>query len=134
MFADDTTLFASNRKALLGMIKDVKAALAEHGLNLNVDKCLIQTSSVTAPKKPIEIDGQCIPMVQATEGFKVLGTQFTLQGRTSAEIRSRMGAAWPMANETETLRRGFVCSMHALRKQRFGVMSHAYSHKARNEC
>ena len=94
MFADDTTLFASSRKALIGMLKDVKAALAEHGLNLNVDKRLIQTSSVTAPKKPIEIDGQCIPMVQATEGFKVLGTQFTLQGRTSAEIRSRMGAAW----------------------------------------
>ena len=33
-------------------------------------------------------------MVQATEGFKVLGTQFTLQGRTSAAIRSRMGVAW----------------------------------------
>ena len=94
MFADDTTLFASSRKALIAMIKDVKAALAEHGLNLNIDKCVVQTSSSTATLKPMEIDGQCIPMVQASEGFKVLGTQFTLQGRTSAEFRSRIGAAW----------------------------------------
>ena len=33
MFADDTTLFASSRKALIAMIKDVKSALKEHGLN-----------------------------------------------------------------------------------------------------
>ena len=30
----------------------------------------------------------------ASDGFKVLGTQWTLRGRTSAEVRSRMGAAW----------------------------------------
>ena len=31
MFADDTTLFASSRRSLIKMIKDVKTALAEHG-------------------------------------------------------------------------------------------------------
>ena len=35
-----------------------------------------------------------MPMVPSSEGFKVLGTLFTLQGRTSAEIRSRISASW----------------------------------------
>ena len=35
MFADDTTLFASSQKDLIAMIKDVRAALGAHGLNLN---------------------------------------------------------------------------------------------------
>ena len=43
---------------------------------------------------PIKLDGQTIPMVCASEGFKVLGTQFTLTGRCSAEIRCRVSAAW----------------------------------------
>ena len=33
-------------------------------------------------------------MVSAYEGFKVLGTQFTLLGRCSAEIRARISGAW----------------------------------------
>jgi len=39
MFADDTTLFASSRASLVRMIQDVKLALSDHGLNLNIDKC-----------------------------------------------------------------------------------------------
>ena len=62
------------------MLRDVKAALAEHGLNLNMDKCLVQTSCCNAKIQDIEIDGETIPMVRPTEGFKVLGTQLTLQG------------------------------------------------------
>ena len=94
MFADDTTLFASCKADLIRMIKDVRAALAEHGLNLNVDKCLVQSSCPDVLLQPIEIDGQRIPMVSATAGFKVLGTQFSLQGRCAAEVKSRMSAAW----------------------------------------
>ena len=33
-------------------------------------------------------------MVAATEGFKVLGTQFTLVGRTSKELTAHIAAAW----------------------------------------
>jgi hypothetical protein len=33
-------------------------------------------------------------MVAAAEGFKVLGTMFTLTGRTAVEFSSRMAAAW----------------------------------------
>jgi len=76
------------------MIKDVKAALATHGLNLNIDECLIQTNCPTAAIQPITVDGQAIPMVSASPGFKVLGTQFTLQGKCSAELECRMSAAW----------------------------------------
>jgi hypothetical protein len=94
MFADDTTLFASSRSSLIAMIKDVKSALAEHGLNLNLDKCLVQTSRANVRIHPIEIDGQCIPMVDSSDGFKVLGTMFTLQGRCSMEVKARIAAAW----------------------------------------
>ena len=76
------------------MIRDVQNALAEHGLNLNMDKCVIQTSRTDAQLQPLDVDGQMIPMVSATVGFKILGTQWTLQGRTSAELHDRIAAAW----------------------------------------
>ena len=42
----------------------------------------------------VEVDGHHIPVVAGCKGFKALGTQFTLHGRTSAELKARMGAAW----------------------------------------
>ena len=76
------------------MIKDVRYELTQHGLSLNMEKCLVQTNSATAHIAPINVEGQSIPMVTATEGFKVLGTQFTLLGKCSAELRHRISAAW----------------------------------------
>ena len=45
MFADDTALFASGRWNLMAMLRDVKIALADHGLALNVEKCGVQSTS-----------------------------------------------------------------------------------------
>ena len=64
-----------------------------HGLSLIIDKCLIQINCRTAALQPIIVDGQEIPMVTASAGFKVLGTQFTLQRKCSVELKSRMSAA-----------------------------------------
>ena len=47
MFADDTALFASSRRALIAMTKDVRSALAEHGPNLNLDKRIAQRLVLT---------------------------------------------------------------------------------------
>ena len=94
MFADDTTLFASSKRGLVTRINDVKEELAKHGLNLNLDKCVVQTNSGHVRTKSIVIEGQSIPIVSAEEGFKVLGTQFTLLGRCSVEVNKRMAAAW----------------------------------------
>ena len=55
MFADDTTLFASNKAQLKSMIEDVRDKLAKHGLSLNMDKCLVQTSRPGASLIPMEI-------------------------------------------------------------------------------
>ena len=92
MFADDTTLLASSRDSLIEMIKDVRSALAQHGLNLNLDKCLAQATS--GDTQPLIVEGAQIPMVSASEGFKVLGTQFTLLGRSSTDLKCRIAAAW----------------------------------------
>jgi len=93
MFADDTLLIASTRASLKQMIKDTKDELAKHGLKLNIDKCQIQTTAPTR-LKALAIDGVDIPIVPASQGFTVLGTKFTLRGRTSTEIKSRIAAAW----------------------------------------
>jgi hypothetical protein len=87
-------LFAANRAQLLSMIRDVRHELAKHGLNLNMDKCLIQTNMPGVTVAPIKVDGTEIPMVCASKGFKILGTQYTLVGRCSAEIRARIKMAW----------------------------------------
>ena len=94
MFADDTTLMAASKGQLTNMIRDVKVALAEYGLNLNMDKCEVQTNSVRSVPRHLDVDGEYIPVVQPDVGFKVLGTRITLVGRTSAEFNIRMSAAW----------------------------------------
>ena len=94
MFADDTTLMAGSRAQIISMIRDVKAALAKHGLNLNMDKCEVQTNNVNVVAGSLVVDGQSIPIVQPEVGFKVLGTKVTLAGRTSAELSARISAAW----------------------------------------
>ena len=40
------------------------------------------------------MDGNRIPIVDASAGFKILGTIFTLSGRTSAEFLARIAAGW----------------------------------------
>ena len=81
MFADDTTLLASTREDLISMIRDVRDALAKHGLNLNLDKCIVQTNTGNSANE-LKIDGVEVTMVSLDEGFKILGTKFMLSGRT----------------------------------------------------
>ena len=75
------------------MIRDVKDALAKHGLNLNLEKCSVQTNSGSTATH-LAVDGIAVPIVDPSEGFKILGTRFTLSGRTSAEVTARINAAW----------------------------------------
>ena len=93
MFADDTTLMARSREDLVSMIIDVREALAPHGLNLNLDKCCIQTNTA-CQDTCIDIEGASVPIVQPSVGFKILGTILTADGKTSAEVRSRINAGW----------------------------------------
>ena len=93
MFADDTTLFASSRQTLKEMIKDVREGFGRHGLNLNLDKCIIQTN-VNTRSLTLAVGTESIPITPAAVGFKALGTQFTLSGRTSVEVKARIRAAW----------------------------------------
>ena len=102
-FADDTTLLAKSKTTLLRMLRDVKQALAEHGLNLNLDKCTIQCCRQDWQRQRIELDGICMPVVDPSVGFKILGTKFTLRGRTSAELRSRIAAGWAKFHQMKPL-------------------------------
>eukprot|EP00973_Karenia_brevis_P004165 571263-Karenia_brevis.AAC.1 len=74
------------------MVRNVQEALAQHGLSLNVDKCLVQ--STRNDTRSLNIEGQLVPVVSASDGFKVLGTQFTLHGRSSKELQARIAAGW----------------------------------------
>jgi len=94
MLADDTTWFASSRKHFVKMTEVAQCALAEHGSNLNVDKCLAQTTCPGAQLHALMVNGQQIPIVSATNGFKRQGAQYTLERKCTAELSSRMSAAW----------------------------------------
>ena len=93
MFADDTTLVARSADALRQMIDDAMTELAKRGLALNVDKCFIQHNGADT-RGHLEVQGHQFPIVSATTGFKILGTRFTLSGRTSKEISARLKAGW----------------------------------------
>ena len=95
LFADDTTLVAKSKKDLKAMLCDIKAAFGAAGLSLNVSKCKIQTNAHTARTPThLEVDGLLFPILHPSEGFKVLGVQYTLLGGVSAEIDIRIAAAW----------------------------------------
>ena len=94
-FADDMTLFARSRRALQQMLNDIRSELATVGLKLNMDKCVVQCSGAGSDSTvPISVGEDKIMKVSAKEGFKVLGTIFTLTGGTEREIAHRISCAW----------------------------------------
>ena len=94
MFADDTTLISKSRFAMTTMLEDLMVALGDLGLNLNADKCSVQCSHATMrPRSPIKIQGAEFKILSRDEGFRVLGTMFTLNGSSDVEIGSRLAAA-----------------------------------------
>jgi len=95
MFADDTTLVAKSRKALVDMLQDLRAELAKIGLVLNPSKCKVQTNT----RRPhgsssMKVDNMEIPIADGQDGFIVLGVCITVDGRSSKEFERRCAAAW----------------------------------------
>ena len=93
VFTDDTTLLASSREDLTNMIRDVRDTLAQHGLSLSLDKCCGQTNT-GGQDEYLDLDGVFVTIFLPSEGFRILGTKFTLSGWTSAEVVARINAAW----------------------------------------
>jgi hypothetical protein len=95
MFADDTTLVAKSRKALQAMLCDIERTLRQVGMRLNTDKCNIQRSmGGRRDSRRFSVAGKLIQLVPNTEGFKVLGTICTLNGKTDVEFASRLQVGW----------------------------------------
>jgi hypothetical protein len=94
MFADDTTLIAKSETALREMVGDMCIALANIGLRLNPDKCIIQTSCRRNRKNHLVIGGCNFKIVSCDVGCKILGTTFTLNGTSDVEFEARIAAGW----------------------------------------
>ena len=103
MVTDDTTLLASSRRGLTIMIWEVRDSLQQHGLKLNTDKCCVQTSQDGAKLRGFNIDVETIPMVSASQGFKILGTTLTMNGRTSVEVAQQLSCRWAKFHQFKTL-------------------------------
>ena len=100
MFADDTTLIAKSKQALRVMIKDFCEALEKIGLNVNADKCKVQCSKARPfGDRIIQAGERNFPIVDRTEGFTILGTTVTLDGKTCSEFQHRLKAAWGKFHE-----------------------------------
>ena len=96
-FADDTTIVASSRQSLISMLKRLHDVFSEVGLKLNADKCKVMTNTnVHTPA--LRVGDMIFPVVPAQAGFKILGTQYTLLGRTEAEFTYRLACAWGRFN------------------------------------
>jgi hypothetical protein len=95
MFADDTTLVARSRRALVSMLRDLNTELCKIGLKLNPDKCKIQCSRWCACRSAVlKVDAMEFPIVSNDVGFTVLGTRVTMNGNTDAEFEARIQAGW----------------------------------------
>ena len=95
MFADDTTLFAKSRRGMKLMLQELSKELDTIGLNLNAEKCKLQCSTWPTDRTgTLEVGTSRYPVVARSEGFKVLGTTFTLDASTDVEYQARINAAW----------------------------------------
>ena len=75
------------------MLRQIRVVFAEAGLKLNAGKCKVQTNA-RVRTTDLKVDDMVMPIMPVSEGFKILGTQFTLLGRTSVELKARIAAAW----------------------------------------
>ena len=92
-FADDTTILASSRQSLVSMLKRLHDVFSEAGRKLNARKCMIMTNT-TVHIKFLRVGSMEFPIVSAWDGFKILGTIYTLFGRTDVEFDKRVACAW----------------------------------------
>ena len=82
-YADDTTLLAENEE-LKSLLMQVKVESEKAGLKLNMQKTKIMASG---PITAWEIDGE---MVETVSDFIFLGSEITVAGDCSHEIKRRL--------------------------------------------
>ena len=104
MFADDTTIIAKSKQALRKMLADLTEELSKLGLSMNAKKCSIQCSKARPHGDAVlKAGGLEFPIVSRDEGFKILGTMFTLKGAMDLELQRRQDAAWGKFHELNRL-------------------------------
>ena len=68
--------------------------LKQSGWSVPLDECTWCTTD-DGFTGTLNVDGVTIKQAGTSEGFKVLGTQFTLLGWTPKELKCQIAAAWP---------------------------------------
>ena len=94
MLADDTTVIAKSRQALVIILRDLRQEFAKVGLVLNASKCRVQTNILNSRSSVFRVDEMEILIVDGQDGFVVLGVCITCDGRTSQEFQQRCRVAW----------------------------------------
>ena len=77
------------------MVRDFCDALEKIGLRVNDDKCVVQCSRArTYGDSQLIVGSRTLPIVRREDGFRILGTTLSLDGKTDIEFQNRMRAAW----------------------------------------
>ena len=87
-FADDIALLDSNENKLQECTNNLKNNAEKVGLRFNVKKCEVMSTLDTNPKIKIENEE-----VKKTEAFTYLGSKITECGKSTDEIKCRIGKA-----------------------------------------
>ena len=94
IFADDIIVVASSWADMAIMMDELLTALKIHGLCIQPEKCCAMGNKFCVDLPVLQIQEIAVPIVDATEGFNVLGTILTLDNQFAAEIRNRIACAW----------------------------------------
>ena len=77
------------------MLRDITKAYFSAGLQLNANRCKVQTNTkVPRGVSTLQVDDLELPKVTSADGFMVLGTLLSLSGRVSKQLKRRIGCAW----------------------------------------
>ena len=87
-YADDTTLMAESEEELKSLLMKVKEESEKVGLELNIQKTKIMTSS---PTTPWQIDGET---VETVADFMFLGFKIIADGDCSHQIKRHLLLRW----------------------------------------
>ena len=108
-YADDTTLMAENEEELKSLLMKVKVESEKVGLNLNIQKTKIMSSS---PITLWEIDGE---KVETVSDFILGGSKITADGNCSHEIkRHLLFGRKVMTNLDSILKRRDICQQRSV--------------------
>jgi len=111
-FADDVILVSQLRSDIGKMLRDLSAASAKFGLEINFQKTKVMTwSSLAGGHDSVDVFGQSVAILDEEDAERYLGRKLSFGGCHETEISNRIAAGWAAFSQHKS---ELCCSHYSL--------------------